>query len=79
MRPLGHLLHGEKIEPELVDALDEAVQLRLVFHLARQDRFSSRSLHVHAVEEVGEALVQFASKGEPVRRALHRARFHFAT
>lgn len=75
---LRQLLYRDKIEPKLVDALDESVQLGLVDHLAPQNGFSIRSLHLHPVEEVGEALVQFASDGEPVRGALHRTGFHVA-
>ena len=58
----------EELEPELLEALDVTVQLRLVDDPAGQHRRALDPLHLHAVEEVSETGIELAPDDDPVRR-----------
>src|SRR5262249_54550879 len=57
-----------ELEPELLDALDEAVQLRLVDDLPGEDGRAGAPFHLQAVEEEREPVVELATEDEPVDR-----------
>ena len=69
----GLLLDGEKLEPELLDPFDVAVQLRLVDDLSGDDGRALDAFHLHTVEEVGEARVELAANDEAICGGLHEA------
>jgi len=68
----GDLLDGEELKAELLDTVDESVQLCAVSDWSLQNGGSFVSVHSHAVEEVGETLIEFAAHDDSVVHVVHR-------
>ena len=70
MRPFVDGVDGDQLEAELLDLLDEAVQVRLVAHRARQHGAARGPLEAHALEQQPEAIADLAAEHELVALAV---------
>src|SRR5918995_3736390 len=62
----GQALHAEKLEPQTAQAIEDAVEVRLVYDLPREDRQPAVRLHLHLLEGRGVPLAELASHHYPV-------------
>src|SRR5215203_2602160 len=56
-----HGFHAQQLQPQTVNTLEDAVELRLVDDLAREDRSPVFGLHVHPFEGHGVRTVELAT------------------
>lgn len=63
----GRGLYADKLQPQGVYAIENPVQVGLVYDLPRNDRQPSSDPHIHPIERSGEALADLRTHYDPVR------------
>src|SRR5215211_5101037 len=64
--PFGRALHAEELEPQTAQAIEDAVEVRLVDDLSLKDRKPAFRLHLHPLEGLSVPLAELASHHYPV-------------
>src|SRR5215217_1920546 len=67
---LWHGLHAKQLQPQAVYALEDAIEVRLVYDLPDEDRLPLLGLHAHPLEGGGIPLAKLASYHYAVDRPL---------
>ena len=69
----GHGLNAYQLEPQTAYAIEDAVELGLIYDLSREDRLSAFRLHLHPFESNSKSLAELVTHHYPIDRPGARA------